>query len=42
MLFQVFDHLCSDRVSVDVADTGEVVLVGVDDTGAVSVFPEVS
>ena len=38
----VFDHLGSDGVSVDVSDTGEVVLVGVDDTGAVSVTPEVS
>jgi hypothetical protein len=41
-LGQVLDHVGSFGVAVDVADTGHVVLVGVDDARGVAVAPEVS
>jgi len=41
-LFQILDHSSPYGVAVDIPDTGEVVLIGVDDTGPVPVAPEVS
>ena len=41
-MFDILDHVGADGVLVDVPDTGEVVLIGVDDTGLVPVAPEVS
>ena len=38
----ILDHSRPDRVAVDVTDTGEVVVIGVDDAGLVAVAPKMS
>jgi hypothetical protein len=41
-VLEVLNHVGPDGVLVDVADTGEVVLVGIDDARAIAISPEVS
>jgi hypothetical protein len=39
---KVLDHLCPDGIAIDIPDAGEVVFIGVDDAGVVSISPQVS
>jgi len=40
--FQIADYPSTKRVAVYITDTGQVVFIGVDDAGTVSISPQVS
>jgi len=41
-LFETVDHFGPYGVAVDVLDTREIILIGVDDTGSVTIPPQMS